>query len=119
MSSKVLSPGIIVLVEHIPQDDPQARKLRPAIVLSNSNFNQSSLDVIVVPLTSQIRQGDPYQIEINVNSPYFKETGLKSPSAIKCGYIFAYHKNGIKRQLGYVDKSTLKKIIDVIVGILS
>jgi mRNA-degrading endonuclease toxin of MazEF toxin-antitoxin module len=118
MSFAILSAGDVVLVEHKPQDNPQA-KIRPAIVLSNSSFNQSSLDVIVVPLTSQIRYGDPYQIVIDANSSNFKKTGLQKTSAIKCSHIFAYHKNGIKRQLGFVDKNTLREIINVIVGILS
>jgi len=119
MISATLFPGEIVLLEHIPQDNPYARKIRPALLLSNSEFNRSSLDVIVVPLTSQIRHEYPYQIIIDTASPHFKETGLKCSSAIKCGYIFAYPKNRIKSKLGHVSQAVLKNIIRVITGILA
>lgn len=119
MSYPIFSPGDLVLLEHIPHDNPLDRKIRPALVLSKSNFNQSSLDVIVATITSQIRHGDPYQIILDANAPHFKKTGLKCTSAIKCSQIFSFPKTCIKRKLGHLDNDILSQITNIIISIFS
>jgi mRNA-degrading endonuclease toxin of MazEF toxin-antitoxin module len=119
MSSGDLSPGDIVLIAHRPLDDPLAQKARPALVVSGSAFNRSGLDVIVVALSSVIRQGDTKQIVIQDADPSFPKTGLKVTSAVKCGALFAYPKSQIHRKLGVAPELITREVRALLVKFLT
>lgn len=119
MSRAGFSPGEIVLIKHIPLDDPSATKARPAFVVSNSAFNATNLDVIVAAISSVVRQGDPKQIVIQDTDPCFPETGLKTTSAVKCAAIFAYPKSEIRRRLGTTSKDVVEQVRTLLIGFLS
>jgi mRNA-degrading endonuclease toxin of MazEF toxin-antitoxin module len=112
-----LSPGDIVIVEHIPQDDPTARKARPALVISTSDFNDRNIDVIVLLMSSVIRQNIPTNYMIGSNEPYFKQTGLRAATVIKCGTICSFPKQKIKRRIGMLPKDILEHVINSVVGL--
>lgn len=110
MSRPGFSPSEIVLIKHVPLDDPSAVKARPALIVSNSSFNASNLDVIVVAISSVVRPGDPRQIVLTERDCEFGTTGLKMASAIKCAAVFAYPRSEIRRRLGVVSCETLGKV---------
>jgi mRNA-degrading endonuclease toxin of MazEF toxin-antitoxin module len=111
-------PGEIVLIRDAPFTDRLQVKPRPALIISGNQFNQNSPDVIVAPISSVIRLGDPMQIIIDDNEDYFTTTGLRISSAIKCGAIFAYSQSQIARRLGYVSSEILNKVREIVSNIL-
>ena len=119
MNRAEFSPGEIVLIKHIPLDDPSAVKARPALVVSGSAFNKSNLDVILVVISSVIRFGDPKQIVIQEEDSCFSQTGLKMTSAIKCGAVFAYPKTEIRRRLGTVPQDVIEQVRALLVKFLT
>ena len=89
------------------------------MIISGNEFNQRGLDIILAPFTSQIRAGDPTQVVIQEDEPQFEGTGLKVASAIKCGAVFAYSKDLVRRRLGSVDRDTIATVRDLMVDILT
>jgi mRNA-degrading endonuclease toxin of MazEF toxin-antitoxin module len=110
MSPAEFSPSEIVLIRHVPLDDPSAVKARPALIISNSSFNRTNLDVIVVAISSVVRHGDARQIVLPETDCAFPQTGLKMTSAVKCGAVFAYPRSEIRRRLGVVSRETLGRV---------
>jgi len=113
-----LQPGDIVLIPDAPFTNRLAVKPRPCLVISGQQFNQSGPDVILAPMTSNVRLGDPKQVVIESSNASFVDTGLKQTSAIKCGAIFAYSQTQVRRKLGFIQQQTLndvrKKVIDIL-----
>ncbi len=119
MSRATFLSGDIVLIHDAPFTNRLAVKARPVIVVSGSQFNRSSPDVIVAPISSNIRYNDPMQVVIENADPYFPRTGLKQSSAVKCGAIFAYSQVHIARKLGVAHPNILKKVREKIIDILT
>ena len=119
MNDEGFSPGDIVLIIHRPLDDPFVEKARPALVVSGSAFNKDGLDVIVVALSSVVRQGDPKQIVIRDTDSGFSKTGLKLTSAVKCGALFAYPKSQIHRRLGTAPQTIVAQVRTLLVKFLT
>jgi len=119
MSKAGLSPGDIILIEHRPPDDPSAAKARPAIVVSATDFNRNNIDIIVAPISSVIRYGNPTQVMIDHNVEDFHKTGLKTDSVVKCAAVFACPKRLIRTRLGRASQATLSEVRDVIVTALT
>ena len=113
-----LQPGDIVLIPDAPYTNRLAVKPRPCLVISGLQFNESGPDVILAPISSNVRYGDPKQIVIGSSDASFTDTGLKQTSAVKCGAIFAYSQTQVRRKLGFVQQQTLeqvrKKVIDIL-----
>ncbi len=104
-----LAPGDIVLVP-VSYSDYSGKKRRPAIVLSSKEFNSSSLDVILVAVSSNLTRRLHFEIPILVTDPGFSETDLAKSSVIKCAAIFAYSKSRIDRRLGKLPSPVLKQV---------
>ena len=106
--------GQVVLVR-FPFTDQFGSKQRPAVVISSRACNQKRPDVILMAITSQIRQNPGFG-EINIQS--WQSAGLLTPSVIK-PVIFTVEKTIIKKTLGKLkqqDQSNLVKSIDSIIG---
>ncbi|MFQ6114642.1 MAG: type II toxin-antitoxin system PemK/MazF family toxin [bacterium] len=114
-----LMPGDIVLIPYAPYTNRLAVKARPCLVISGLQFNKSGPDVILAPISSNIRIGDPKQIVIESSDISFVDTGLKQTSAVKCGAIFAYSKVQVRRKLGFVQQQILKQVRDKVIEILT
>jgi len=119
MSGAGLLPGDIVLIIHIPRDDPSAVKARPALVVSGSKFNKIGADVIVAPISSNVRYGDPEQVVIQSSDPHFPQTGLRQSSAVKCGAIFAYSRAQVRRKIGVAHLEIIEEVRSIIINILT
>jgi mRNA-degrading endonuclease toxin of MazEF toxin-antitoxin module len=113
-----LRPGDIVLIPDAPYTNRLAVKPRPCLVISGLQFNQSSPDIILAPISSNVRHGDTKQVAIQSSDASFFHTGLKRTSAIKCGAIFTYSQTQVRRKLGFVQQQTLesvrKKVVDIL-----
>jgi mRNA interferase MazF len=67
-----------VLLVPFPFTDQQATKRRPAVVVSGKIYNQTHPDIILAPITSQIRP-DPDSVLLTD----WEQAGLVKPSIVK------------------------------------
>ena len=105
--------GDVVLVP-FPFTNQTASKKRPAVIVSNRDYNDAKPDVVVMPITSQIRSS-PALGEVWVSR--WQEAGLLKPSAVRP--VFATLEQVlIIRRLGALannDRAALKQaIVDVL-----
>ena len=96
-----------VVLLPVPFSDQTARKVRPAIVVSNDRINAASDDVILVPLTSVIKDVS-YSLIITQKS--FAEGELIATSRARADKIFTAHKSLIRMKIGKIKSSMLEEI---------
>ena len=106
--------GDIVLVP-FPFTDQSASKRRPAVVVSSEAYHRARIDLIVMPITSQMHSSTTFS-EVPVQD--WKAAGLIKPGVIK-PVITTIERSLVLRKLGNLDDSTqaaLRKAIHSIVG---
>jgi mRNA-degrading endonuclease toxin of MazEF toxin-antitoxin module len=113
-----LLQGDIVIVEHTPQNNPTAKKARPALVISSPNFHNKCLDVIILIITSIIRHDDLMEIVVSDSKAYFSQTGLKVTSAIRCGSICSFPKQKVRRKIGVLPQEMIEQAIKRVIGFI-
>ena len=96
-----------VVLLPVPFSDQTARKVRPAIVVSNDNLNSGSDDVILVPMTSVIKNV-PYSVTVTQKN--FVEGELIVTSRARADKIFTAHKSLIKMKIGKIKSNILAEI---------
>jgi mRNA interferase MazF len=106
--------GDVVLVP-FPFTDQSASKRRPGVIVSNSRYNIARLDVVVMPISSQLRASPGFG-EIWIN--HWRSAGLIKPSAVKP--VFATIEQGLLvRNLGKLhpdDQVALRAMMAEIIG---
>ena len=104
--------GDILLVP-FPFTNQTFKKKRPAVVISSSLYNQQKPDLIMMPITSQIKL--PLSLgELQIID--FSSAGLIKPSLIK-PVIFTIEKSLVIRKLGQlqnIDCQNVKNMIPMI-----
>jgi len=106
-----MKSGEIWLVELIDIKGNEQNGLRPALVLADTITNM----VVILPLTSNLKALKfPYTLAINSS----KKNGLSVNSVILVFQIRAIDKSRLIRKLGFLDKSVLGEIKDIIVALL-
>lgn len=91
--------GKIVLV-HFPFTDLSAVKLRPALVI-----HESDMDVVVAFISSKVTKHlMDSDLLIQANHPSFTGTGLKMASVIKFDKVATVSKDLIEGEIGTIDK---------------
>ncbi len=87
-----------------PFSNQGGSKVRPAIIVSNDNFNKRCEDCVMVPLTTVIKE-EPFSIIINQDS---LESGrLLKQSRIRIDKIFTIKKSLIMMKIGKINDKTL------------
>ena len=99
-----------------PFSDLERNKVRPAIVVSSNNLNSKSLDCIMVPLTSVIKE-EPYSVLISQED--LISGRLMVPSRIRADKIFSVEKSLIIMRIGKINDKTFKIIKEEIIKIIS
>ncbi len=90
-----------------PFSNLKERKVRPAIVVSNNNFNRMCQDCIAVPLTSVLKE-EPFSFLINQND---MENGkLIKSSRIRIDKIFSVEKRLVQMKIGNVNDNFFDKL---------
>ncbi len=90
-----------------PFSDQGGSKVRPAIIISNDNFNKRSEDCVMVPLTTIIKD-EPFSLIINQDN---LESGkLLKQSRVRIDKLFTIKKSLIMMKIGKVNEKTLEKI---------
>jgi mRNA interferase MazF len=82
-------------------------KVRPALIISNDNFNRKSDDCLMVPLTSVIKD-EPYSIIIQ--SEDLSSGKLLQTSRIRADKIFCAEKSLILLKIGTVNSKILNLV---------
>lgn len=87
------------------------QKARPALVISNHLVRRRFDDLILAGITSQ-RTNEVIETEmlINEKDAYFNETGLLKTFVIRFEYLMTIPKTLVRRRLGQIPQSILKKI---------
>ena len=90
-----------------PFSDQGGSKVRPAIIISNDNFNRRCEDCVLVPLTTIIKN-EPYSLVLNQDN---LESGkLLKQSRIRIDKIFTIKKSLIMMKIGKINHDMLVKI---------
>ncbi len=106
--------GNIVLVR-FPFTDQRRSKQRPAVVISSTEYNKARPDVILMAITSQVREKSSFGEAIIT---HWQTAGLLKLSAIK-PIVFTAEKSIISKVLGRLEDSdlqNLKAVIDTAIG---
>ena len=90
-----------------PFSDLESKKVRPALIISNNNFNKKSDDCLMVPLTSIIKD-EPYSIIISQEN--LSSGKLIKTSRIRIDKIFSIEKNLIIAKIGILNDNIFEKI---------
>lgn len=104
----------VVLLSY-PFSNLQERKVRPAIIVSNDDYNFKSEDCILVPLTSVIKN-EPFSILINTQNLF--KGNLIRQSRIRVDKIFSMSKELIIRKIGILNDFTFEEIRNLIIRLL-
>lgn len=105
-----------VLLVRFPFSDAKTYKTRPVLVLSNSRHNNVQEDIIVCPLTTNLKKAD-YSILVGIGG---LDTGeLKAPSRIRADKIAAVEKGFVVYKIGVLDNKIFEKVTAQIFALLS
>lgn len=112
--ASALAFGDVVLVP-FPFTDQTALKRRPAVVISAQDYNARSPDIILMPVTSQLRENARYGDVAVLN---WQDAGLLKPSTIK-PLIATIESALIVRRLGALgpdDAAAVRGLLATIIG---
>ena len=99
-----LNRGDIILVEVFFSDGTGA-KLRPALILSDNDYNKSRDEVIISAITSNVKHFYNGDTEII----HWEKAGLKIAS-LATAILQTVKKDRVKKHLGQIEKSDFNKI---------
>lgn len=106
--------GDILLIP-IPYTDLTTSKQRPVLVLSNNRYNQSSKDLLVAAITSQLKNLD-YSVVIDTSD--LAEGELRMTSVIRADKLYTLSKRIVKRKFGRVNENIMNSVIEKINDLL-
>ncbi|WP_236035272.1 type II toxin-antitoxin system PemK/MazF family toxin [Alkalihalobacterium elongatum] len=98
--------GDIVLIP-VPFSDLSNRKQRPVLIISNDDYNQMTDDILVVAITSQLKDLD-YSVVIEHKD--LEEGFLKVTSAVRADKVYTLSKGIIRKRFGKVNSEVLSSI---------
>lgn len=97
-----------------PFSELSFEKVRPVLVMTNNQYNKTSSDVLVCPLTTKL--GKEFSIEIN--SKHLEQGNLFSSSAIRYDSCFSIDALLLIKQIGVLDQKTFEEIKEKICKLL-
>jgi mRNA interferase MazF len=111
----MISQRDIVLLS-FPFSDLRSSKVRPAIVLSNDQYNRKSKDFVAVPLTTNLKVKD---YALLITNKELDKGKLIADSKVKIDRIFSVEQRlvrmtigKVKKEVHYRIKNTLSDLID-------
>jgi len=106
----IFKQGDILLVP-IPFSDLSSSKRRPVLVVSSNHYNQSSLDLIVVAITSNLNYSEN---KILLNNHDLNSGKLRQISSVRTDKIYTLSKGIILKKFGKVKIEYLKLVVSMI-----
>jgi mRNA interferase MazF len=105
--------GDIVLIP-VPFSDLSASKKRPVLVLSNTNYNTTKPDMIVVAITSNlIQQGIP------ISSSDMVTGQLPKPSVIRSDKVYTLDQSIVVKSIGHLSNKIVNSARNDLVKYIS
>jgi mRNA interferase MazF len=89
-----------VVLLSFPFTDLSATKVRPALVISPDNYNQTSQDIVVLLITTNTSRRGRFDLLLEKSHPEFLQTGLRYDSAIRTDKIFTLNRRLLVKSLG-------------------
>ena len=111
----MISQREIVLLS-FPFSNLRTSKVRPAIVISNNEYNKNSDDIIAVPLTSNLKIRDYAFLITNRD---LERGRLIVDSNVKVDRIFSVDKKLVRLTIGRVSRNVHKRIKEIISELLA
>ncbi len=108
--------GDVVLVP-FPFTDLTTQKQRPALVISSNDFNSSSLDVILLGITSQIPRAVA-QSDCYLTSDEQQRAGLPKPSIVKAAKVVTLSQSLIRKAIGRLPVQTVDQVVTKLEAII-
>ena len=109
-----IAQGSVVLVDFSYSDQVHS-KVRPALVVSNSEYNRISRDVIVLKITSR----KPKIMEVSLTNENLRSGSLDHPSYVQADGIYALEKALICATIGIVKPEKMQEIRNRVSELLS
>jgi mRNA interferase MazF len=97
----------IVLIAY-PFSNLEGKKVRPALIVSNNDFNKTSQDCVAVPLTTVLKQ-EPYSITIETK--HLSAGKLVQISRIRTDKIFCIEKKLIRLKIAKLNDVTFNQVL--------
>ncbi|MGB1110131.1 MAG: type II toxin-antitoxin system PemK/MazF family toxin [Gammaproteobacteria bacterium] len=104
-----------VVLVRFPFTDQRGTKQRPAVIISNADYQQQRPDAILMAITSQLHSNISFGER---RLEHWQHAGLLKPSVFK-PIVFTVHQSIIQKRLGTLhpdDQNTLQEVIDSIIG---
>ena len=101
-----------ILLVRFPFTDLSSTKQRPAVVVSGNEYNRLHLDIILAPITTQIRHA-PDEVE----PASWQQAGLLKPSAVK-PILTTFDMQLVIRKLGALVEADRTKMMTLFAQIL-
>ncbi len=92
----------------VPFSDQTANKVRPAIVVSNDKINTTGDDIILVPITSVLKDNALYSVIITPQN--LSEGNLIAVSRARADKVFTAHKSLICMKIGVIRNHVFDEI---------
>jgi len=102
-----IKQGSVVLVD-FSYSNLKETKFRPALVISNSEYNEDSIDIVVLRVTSRSRDRK-WDLEI-LNNDVAEGTIDIEPSYIKVDSLYTVEKNIVRKVVARLTEGKIKKI---------
>lgn len=104
--------GDIVLVP-FPFTDLTRTKARPAVIISSSEFNIASPDIIIAAISSKVpaKLADT-ELLLSQTEPGFKATGLRVDSVVRTTKLYTLTQSLVYNTLGKLNQQTLGSLDD-------
>lgn len=98
--------GQIWLVNFDPSFGHEYKKVRPALIIQNNSYIESSDLLTVIPISSQITK----QTELDILLRKDTQNRLMTDSLLKIKQISSFDKRRFIKLVGFANEETMKKI---------
>lgn len=115
MQSGIMFKQRDIILIPIPFTDLTSHKKRPAIIISNDNYNEIHEDIVVVALTSNV---ESRYFTIILTGDEMEKGILKITSMIRVDKIYTLNKSIVLKTFGQVTPEILLKIKDTLLKLI-
>jgi mRNA interferase MazF len=107
MPGTIIDQREVVLID-FPFTDGSGSKLRPALVISNSDFNSINEDIICCMITSNPEASGN---NVGIDNPDMESGKLIRPSLVKPHRIFVVEKSMVLKRVGKLTLGKAKEVV--------
>ena len=110
----MLNQGDIIFVT-FPFSDLKSVKKRPALIISNDNYNNQSADIIVMAITSSLTAKNHF---IEIDNTDLKQGVIPRKSYIRVDKIFSLNKSLVLGKFSIVSDEIINKTTEMLNDII-